>query len=167
MGRKILFIGGVKSGKSLLAEQKILEMADSKTPVYLATSECFDAELAKRIQKHQAQRGQGFTTLEEPLNLVDSIPDTPIPVLLECLSMWLNNMLHHDKNETQIECEIERLIFIPNDLVMVINDVSSGVLPENRLARKYVDLNGRMAQRIASECDEVYHCIAGIATRIK
>jgi adenosylcobinamide kinase/adenosylcobinamide-phosphate guanylyltransferase len=81
--------------------------------------------------------------------------------------MWINNMLYHGRTKEQIIEHIEQVLALPNDLVFVHNDVGSGIIPDNALARQYVDISGAVSQLIASRCDEVYHCIAGIATRIK
>jgi adenosylcobinamide kinase/adenosylcobinamide-phosphate guanylyltransferase len=81
--------------------------------------------------------------------------------------MWLNNMLFHDRSEEEILEHIDTVLALPNDIVFVHNDVGSGIIPDNALARRFADLSGVVAQRIAAECDEVYHCVAGLATRIK
>jgi adenosylcobinamide kinase/adenosylcobinamide-phosphate guanylyltransferase len=164
---KILFIGGIKSGKSLNAEKYIQKLSKSK-PVYLATSEFIDDEMRERIKKHQKQRAENFITVEEALNLEAEIKkDDNSAVLVECLSIWVNNMLYHEKSFEDMQEEINRVMMHKRDIVFVINDVSSGVIPENALARKFVDANGKIAQLVASECDEVYHVVAGISTRIK
>ena len=163
---KALFIGGTKSGKSKNAEEFTLKHA-AKKPYYLATTEFIDAELAKRIELHKLQREDMFTTIEEPLHLHKKITQCDDIVLIECVSMWLNNMLHHKKTHEEIFKEIELLLASEKDIAFVLNDVGSGVIPNNALAREFVDLSGRISQMIASGCDEVYHTIAGISTKIK
>jgi len=164
---KILFIGGIKSGKSLHAEKYIQKMTKEK-PLYLATTEFIDEEMQQRIDKHQAQRGEKFMTVEEALELSHVInKHENSAVLIECLSIWINNMLYHEKSYDDMQAEINSVMMLERDIVFVINDVSCGVIPENPLARKFVDANGKIAQLVASECDAVYHVVAGIATRIK
>ena len=164
---KVLFIGGIKSGKSLHAEKYIQKMTQEK-PLYLATTEFIDDEMQDRIQKHQAQRGENFITVEEALELSTAIKaEKNGAVLVECLSIWINNMLYHEKSYEDMQAEINRVMLLERDVVFVINDVSCGVIPENPLARKFVDANGKIAQLVASECDAVYHVVAGISTRIK
>jgi len=164
---KILFIGGIKSGKSLHAEKYIQKMTKEK-PLYLATTEFIDEEMQQRIEKHKTQRGENFLTVEEALELSQAINEHEnTAVLLECLSIWVNNMLYHEKSYEDMQAEINRVMMLDRDIVFVINDVSCGVIPENPLARKFVDANGKIAQLVASECDVVYHVVAGIATRIK
>ncbi|MDQ7043997.1 MAG: bifunctional adenosylcobinamide kinase/adenosylcobinamide-phosphate guanylyltransferase [Sulfurimonas sp.] len=93
---KTLFIGGIRSGKSSNAEKFILSKRDIK-PIYLATNEFFDDEMKEKVLHHQKLRGDEFITLEEPLLLYDIIKTQTKPVLVECISMWINNMLYHKK----------------------------------------------------------------------
>jgi adenosylcobinamide kinase/adenosylcobinamide-phosphate guanylyltransferase len=162
---KTLFIGGIKSGKSRQAEAYALALAER--PCYLATTECFDDEMSERIARHKAQRGERFETLEAVLDLVGAIETQLRPVLVECTTMWLNNMLFHGRSEEEILEHIDAVLALPNDIVIVHNDVGGGIIPDNALARRFADVSGVVAQRIAAECDEVYHCVAGLATRIK
>ena len=162
---KKLFIGGVKSGKSRLAEKMILQHQEK--PLYLATTEFFDKELAQRISQHQKDRKDTFITIEEPLDLAKTIREHSNPVLIECVTMWLNNMLYHQKDEREIFKELDLVLSLPNEIVFVLNDVGSGVIPTNELARRFVDLSGKISQKLAEHCDEVYHVIAGLQQRLK
>ncbi len=165
---KALFIGGVKSGKSRSAELYIRALTQgSSKPFYLATTEFIDAEMQVRIELHRQRRDEHFTTLEEPLDIYAALQGCDTPVLIECTTMWINNMLYHDRSKKQIVEHIEKVLSLPNDLVFVHNDVGSGIIPDNALARRYADISGIVSQMIANRCDEVYHCIAGIAVRIK
>ncbi len=164
---KILIIGGVKSGKSRHAEKLILTMANGIKPVYLATSELNDSEMKKRITSHRQRRGNKFETLEEPLCLANVLRKNQCPVLIECLTMWLNNALHHKYSERKVFAEIDTLLSLECDLVFVINEVGLGIIPENPLARKFLDLSGRVAQKLGEACDEVIWCVAGNTIRIK
>ena len=164
---KILIIGGVKSGKSLHAEKLILTMANGIKPVYLATSELNDSEMKKRITSHRQRRGNKFETLEEPLHLASVLRNIQCPVLIECLTMWLNNALHHKYSERKVFAEIDTLLSLECDLVFVINEVGLGIIPENPLARKFLDLSGRVAQKLGEACDEVIWCVAGNTIKIK
>ncbi len=164
---KVLVTGGVKSGKSRFAEQRTLRLASEQRPVYLATTEFRDAEMDTRIQRHQAQRGDRFETREAPLDLAAAVADTQAPVLVECLTMWLNNWLHHERSEPEAFAELERLLALPNDLVLVLNEVGLGVMPENPLARRFADLSGRVGQRLGATCDETWWVVAGLPQRIQ
>jgi len=163
---KTLFIGGIKSGKSANAESYILKNSTTK-PTYLATTEFIDKEMKERIDAHKLQRTDNFTTLEEPLKLYEIIQTLQTPVLVECVSMWINNMLYHGYKLEDMKAELTKILSLHIDIVFILNDVGSGVIPDNALARKFVDISGKLSQLIASECDEVYHTIAGISTKIK
>lgn len=164
---KALFIGGIKSGKSAHAESFCLHLESAVKPIYLATSEPIDDELKQRISAHQALRADNFITLEEPLLLTQALEQHKGPVLIECMTLWINNMLFYKYNKTQIIAEIEALLGLQNDLVFVLNDVGCAIIPDNKLAREFIDISGIAAALIASQCDRVFHCIAGISTKIK
>jgi adenosylcobinamide kinase / adenosylcobinamide-phosphate guanylyltransferase len=163
---KALFIGGIKSGKSLRAEEFARKHAQVR-PIYLATTEFIDEEMALKIQAHKEQRGKHFITHEEPLHLYNAISVCKDIVLVECLSMWINNMLYHGHSYEEMLTEIQKVLALPQDIVFVLNDVGSCVVPENKLAREFIDISGRLSQIIACECDSVFHTIAGIARQIK
>jgi adenosylcobinamide kinase/adenosylcobinamide-phosphate guanylyltransferase len=164
---KTLFVGGVKSGKSRLAEAYILEQAGTNKPYYLATTEFFDDEIQARVLIHQQRRQDSFITLEEPVKLFAALEKCRHPVLIECVSMWLNNLLYHQIPETDILQELEALLQLPCNMVLVHNEVGSGVIADNLLARQYVDLSGKAAQIMGQHCDEVFFCSAGLKMRMK
>jgi len=163
---RALFIGGIKSGKSKNAEEYTLECSTCK-PFYLATNEFFDDEMKKRVEIHKSQRTDKFITIEEPLELSKIVKTANTIVLVECVSMWINNMLYHGKNEADMMQELELLKALHVELIFVINDVSCSVVSENRLVREFVDINGRISQFLASTCREVYQTTAGISVKIK
>lgn len=164
--KKVLFIGGIKSGKSLNAEIYTLKNSLQK-PIYLATTELIDDEMQKRIDAHKLQRSARFETIEEPLKLYETISKQKNAVLIECVSMWINNMLYHGFDFSEMKKELEAILTLDKTVVFVLNDVGGGIIPDNALAREFIDINGKLSQLIASKCDEVYHTIAGISTRIK
>ncbi len=161
-----LFIGGIKSGKSKNAEMHILEKTQEK-PIYLATNEFFDAEMQERVQKHKEQRAEQFITREEPLELLTVIQESNKPVLVECVSMWINNMLYHKRSEEEMMQQLKQITELNKEVVFVINDVSCSLVAADKLSRTFVDINGRVAQYLAQECDAVYNTIAGISVQIK
>ena len=163
---KALFIGGIKSGKSFLAEQYSVKNATTK-PIYLATTEFIDSEMSERVEAHKQQRKENFITVEEPLKLNNIVSQSNDLVLIECLSMWINNMLYHGFDFSDIKEEIQKVMQQEKDVVFVLNDVGSGIIPDNELARKYIDISGKISQIVAEDCDEVFHVIAGIGTKIK
>lgn len=164
---KTLFIGGVKSGKSRLAEAEILKLSNGMKPYYLATNECFDEEMQARVLTHKQQRQDAFDTIEEPLHLLETLKQCQRPVLIECVTMWLNNMLYHQFCEQAILDELEAVMQLPIDLVLVHNEVGLGIIPENKLARQFIDLSGKTAQIMGQYCEQVYFCSAGLALRMK
>jgi len=165
MGCRAVFIGGIKSGKSKNAENYILNFATAK-PIYLATTEFVDNEIKEKIKQHQLQRENNFITLEEPINLYNVIKTTNNCVLVEDISMWINNMLHYGFDEDEMIKEINKLLSLKNELVFVINDVSCSVVSENQLVRKFVNINGKISQLIAKEAKDIYMTTAGISVKI-
>jgi len=180
---KTLFIGGIKSGKSMNAQKYILNIGsgtlvpqmgeaeaslpDALKPTYLATTEFVDAGMKERIDAHIENRADYFETLEEPLKIYEAIKTNKNPVLVECVSMWINNMFFHEFTLHEMQKELENILELNQTIVFVLNDVGSGIIPDNKLSRDFVDASGKLSQLIASRCDEVYHTIAGISTRIK
>jgi adenosylcobinamide kinase/adenosylcobinamide-phosphate guanylyltransferase len=164
---KTLFVGGVKSGKSRLAEAYILEQAGANKPYYLATTEFFDDEIQARVLIHQQRRQDSFITLEEPVKLFATLEKCRHPVLVECVSMWLNNLLYHQIPETDILQELEAVLQLPCNIVLVHNEVGLGLIANNLLARRFVDLSGKAAQLMGQYCNEVFFCSAGLKMRMK
>ncbi len=164
---KTLFIGGIKSGKSRLAEAYMLELTGSEKPYYLATTEFIDEEMQARIDIHRQRRSELFITIEEPVKLFDTLQQCRGPVLIECVSMWLNNLLYHLVPETAILQELEAVMQLPCELVLVHNEVGLGVIPDNPLARRFVDLSGKAAQIMGSHCEQVFFCSAGLTLQMK
>ncbi|WP_321779443.1 bifunctional adenosylcobinamide kinase/adenosylcobinamide-phosphate guanylyltransferase [Sulfurimonas sp.] len=163
---KALFIGGIKSGKSVNAQNYILKLSSSK-PCYLATTEFIDAGIKERIKEHKKNRHDKFNTVEESLSIYKSIKANKTPVLVECVSMWINNMFHHGFNLADMKKELKKILKLEQTIVFVLNDVGSGIIPQNKLASDFIDASGIISQLISQNCDEVYHTIAGISTRIK
>jgi adenosylcobinamide kinase/adenosylcobinamide-phosphate guanylyltransferase len=164
---KTLFTGGVKSGKSRLAEAYLLEQAGGNKPYYLATTEFVDEEMEERIRIHRQRRQDAFITIEAPVHLLAALQRCPGPVLVECVSMWLNNQLFHGVAEPVILAELEAAMQLPCTMVLVLNEVGLGIIPDNALARQYVDLSGKAAQLIAAYCERVFFCSAGLKLQMK
>ena len=165
---RILVTGGVKSGKSRLAEKLALSIAAKELPIYLATTEFTeDPELQRRIALHRQQRAERFVTFEEALWLQQKLPKEPRIVLVECLTMWLNNLLHHGHDESKAFGELEALWDSPHQFVLVLNEVGLGIVPTNPLARRFADLSGRIGQWLGERCDQVFFCAAGLPLQLK
>ncbi len=164
---KTLFIGGVKSGKSRLAEDYVLQRNGGGKPYYLATTEFFDDEMKARVAVHQQRRQDSFITVEEPVKLLAALQGLDRPVLVECVSMWLNNALYHQIPESDILQELDAVLQLPVELVLIHNEVGLGVIPDNRLARQFIDLSGKAAQLMGRHCDRVFFCSAGLKLQMK
>lgn len=162
---KILYFGGQKSGKSRLAEQKALQLSNAK-PYYIATydNSYDDKEMGNRIKKHQNQREEKFITIEETKDLPKVIKDTNT-YLVDCISMWILN--HIETNEEELIEQIDTLDKTKANIVFVLNDVSSGIIPLEYQSRRFVDMSGIIGQKLASICDEVYEVKIGIGVKIK
>ncbi|GIO45062.1 bifunctional adenosylcobinamide kinase/adenosylcobinamide-phosphate guanylyltransferase [Paenibacillus apis] len=182
----VLVTGGARSGKSSFAESWCIKHSDSGSGLYIATAQAFDEEMKERIQHHRGQReGSGFkwTTLEEPLRLPELLStlvqagSSSSVVLVDCLTLWLSNVLLSDEEEngsgeeSRTESSIRRLVeavsAYSGQLVLVTNEVGSGIVPEFRLGRQYRDLAGRLNQSIAAIADQVFLVTAGIPIELK
>jgi len=163
---KTLYHGGQKSGKSLLAEQKALSLSGKHKPYYLATydNSYSDDEMQERIETHQSQRKEKFITIEETLHLSQHI-EAGHTYLIDCMSMWILNTMEWSM-EALIE-EVKMICSKEANIVFVLNDVGSGVIPLDAMSRKYVDRSGILGQRLAQLCDEVYEVKLGLENRLK
>ncbi len=162
---KILYYGGQKSGKSYFAEQKSLELSKNKKPYYIATydNSYGDIEMIDRISKHQAQREEKFITIEESKSLILHIKSKET-YLIDCVSMWILNNI--EKPIEELIEQIEVLENIDANIIFVLNNVNEGVIPMDKLSRKFIDLTGIIGQKLASICDEVYEVKLGLLRRL-
>ena len=164
----ILVTGGARSGKSVFAEKRTKQLGSSL--IYIATSEVIDSEMKKRVEEHQARRGSEWQTLHAPINLTEALIETDGkgPCLVDCVTFWLNNLIFLDED---IDAATKELITVLNErsdpVVLVTNEVGSGIIPENALARRFCDEAGRLNQTISQIADEVYVSISGIPLQIK
>ena len=164
-----LVLGGARSGKSGFAERMIEE--SGLDAVYVATGRAFDAEMEARIGEHQRRRGAGWRTIEEPLALADVLSEETEDgrvVLVDCLTLWVTNLMMEERD---VAAESERLANCLSNLsgavVLVSNEVGSGIVPDNRMARDFRDHAGRLHQLIAAEAKEVYLVAAGLPLKLK
>lgn len=170
----IIFVtGGARSGKSDFA-QDMAEKIEGKR-VFVATAQAFDEEMAERIQKHQENRGTRWDALEEPINLggaIRSILGQYKTILVDCLTVWMSNLLleYQDQNERISEIVddfFSGLSESDETIIVVSNEVGMGIVPDNKLARDYRDQLGFLNQRMARRADEVYVLFSGIPVKIK
>ena len=164
-----LVLGGARSGKSAFAERLVGEM--NVTKVYLATATAGDDEMQARIAQHRKQRGQGWTTIEEPLALVDTLTrESTIGrvILVDCLTLWLSNLMMAERDP---EVEAKRLVRFLDvsryPIVFVSNEVGLGLVPETPLGRAFRDAQGRLNQIIAAAVPQVVFIAAGLPLWLK
>jgi adenosylcobinamide kinase/adenosylcobinamide-phosphate guanylyltransferase len=162
-------LGGARSGKSRHAEQ--LALASGLAPVYVATAQALDGEMARRIAAHRARRGAAWQTIEEPLALVGTLQRACAPeriVLVDCLTLWLTNLMVAERD---VEAESAQLLrALPGrsgPLVLVSNEVGQGITPDNAMARRFIDHAGWLHQGIAEQADAVVLMTAGLPQRLK
>ena len=168
-------IGGARSGKTALAQS--LCRPDTRI-AYLATMRAEDGELRARIQRHRSHRPATWTTIEEPLAIAAAVRRASREfdsIVLDCLTLWLSNFCWEHR-----ACdagELERKALDEADdlvracegahLIVVSNEVGSGIVPDNAVARAFRDLQGFVNQKVARAADEVWQAVAGIPVRIK
>lgn len=159
---RTLITGGVKSGKSAYA--LVVAGAFPAPRLFLATAEAFDGEMSEKIARHRAERAGRFVTVEEPLAIHERLDER---MVLDCIPLWLNNMIHYDR-EGGIDLVLDSLISrMPADIVIVTNEVGMGFVPADELSRRYGVLLGRANARLAAACDRVVLMVAGIPLDVK
>lgn len=163
-----LILGGQRSGKSAFAESLF-----DTGGVYLATGHASDAEMAERIETHIERRGEGWVTIEEPLDLSAALARTaklhgPKPVLLDSLGLWVANMQHAGRAPViEAEALAETCVHHPGPVVAVSDEVGLGVIPMNAVARAFVDALGLVNQIVAAKAARVVLVSAGLPLILK
>lgn len=169
MTRSHFILGGARSGKSRRALVVAEEAANR--PIFIATAEAWDDEMAERIARHKTERGAEWSTLEAPLELIAAL-ETAVEkgdvCVVDCLTLWLSNLMHHDRDvdaETKRLCETISALSIP--VILVSNEVGLGLVPETPLGRAFRDAQGRLNQDIAKVCERVEFIAAGLPMLLK
>jgi adenosylcobinamide kinase/adenosylcobinamide-phosphate guanylyltransferase len=162
-----LVLGGARSGKSRFAESVITRHPPPW--LYVATAEAGDAEMAARIAAHKARRGPDWITIEAPHDLAGVLAEQGNrPVLVDCLTLWLSNLMLANSDIDVAVALLEQALEQANGpVVLVANEVGSGVVPENALARRFRDLQGQLNQRLAARADRVVLVVAGLPLFVK
>ena len=179
----ILCSGGARSGKSEFAERLALATAGRKA--YVATGQAFDEEMIDRIKKHQERRGEIWNNFEVPLHLAkewQNISQTADVILIDCLTMFTtNHMMAHgsiqgqqDVNqlEAAVLTELESLLASiksceDKTVIFVTNEIGLGIVPDNKLARYFRDIAGRVNRTVATAADKLYVTISGVTIELK
>jgi adenosylcobinamide kinase/adenosylcobinamide-phosphate guanylyltransferase len=164
-----LVLGGARSGKSRHAEA----LCTSLPPPwrFVATAQALDAEMAERICLHKSRRDSGWETHEVPLQLgacVAHLGGQPAPILIDCLTLWLTNLMLAEHEVAKAVAELEAALDAAlAPVVLVANETGLGIVPENALARRFRDEAGRLNQRLAARADRVIFMVAGLPMEIK
>lgn len=162
--------GGQRSGKSGYAQKLALEIAQN--PVYLATAQIWDEDFRERVARHQADRGEEWTNLEIQEEIAAAQVEGRV-VVLDCITLWLNNLFFKNQNATVDEVlqiaktEIDKLAEKEATFFIISNEIGMGGHAENALARRFADLQGWMNQYIAQKADKVTLMVSGIAVSVK
>lgn len=165
---KHLVLGGARSGKSRYAEACALALG--KPLVYVATAQARDTEMTARIAEHKTRRSDRWTLVEEPLRLaqrLDSMRDPSLCIVVDCLTLWLSNCLERgcwNDERTQFLATLNQ---IDSDIILVGNEVGSGIVPMGELSRTFTDENGWLHQELAQQCSHVTTVIAGLPLSLK
>lgn len=162
-----LVIGGARSGKSGYAERQAL--ASRLRLVYVATAQAYDEEMAERITHHRRRRDANWHTVEEPLALAavlrrEAAQDACL--LVDCLTLWLSNVLLAGR-EAEIDDFLGVLPTLPGRIILVSNEVGWSIVPDNALARRFRDEQGRLNQQVAMLCGQVSLLVAGLPLVLK
>lgn len=161
-------LGGARSGKSRRAEAIVESLPAPWT--YVATAQAFDEEMRERIAHHRARRDGRWQTIDAPLDLADVLEGQPegSPVLVDCLTLWLTNVM---LAEADMPAAVERLLSVLSrprgPWVVVSNEVGFGIVPENALARRFRDEAGYLNQKVAAAANAVELVVAGIPMKVK
>ena len=169
----MLVLGGARSGKSRFAER--VALATGLTPVYVATAQAFDDEMAERIAQHKADRGPGWRTVDAPRDLAETIGRETAPdhiVLVDCLTLWLTNVMLADETDHVAPRRagddlVASIAAARGPLVLVSNETGLGIVPENALARRFRDAQGRLNQAVAEQVAQVVFLAAGLPLVLK
>lgn len=166
---KLSFVlGGAASGKSAFAEALVVQTGAPR--VYLATSEIYDDETRQKVKAHLAQRGEGWRTIEAPMDLAPalaSVSENEV-LLLDCATMWLTNQMMAEADlAAEAEGLIQQITACAGRVVVVSNEVGMGIVPDNALARRFRNAQGKLNQRLAAEADLAVFVIAGLPTVLK
>ena len=168
-----LIIGGCRSGKSRHALELAAECKASRK-IFLATCQALDPEMQERIAAHQQERGPGWTTVEEPLDVPGVLhrdSQASNLVLLDCLTLWVSNLLQEDRGQAWVQEQFQRLDqalqAVSGQVLAVSNEVGQGLVPDNPMGRKFRDLVGWLNQLVAARADRVVWMVAGLPVAVK
>ncbi len=167
-----LILGGIKSGKTAFALETVNNLSKEKklNKTYLATSNIFDEEMQEKVDKHKQERNETWKNIEEPINIAEIIKknNSDNIVLLDCISMWLANLLLKELDIEKHTAElINTLKSTKSDIIIVSNEVGRSLVSENKLGRKFQNEQGLLNQKITKVANKVDLVIAGLTLNLK
>jgi adenosylcobinamide kinase/adenosylcobinamide-phosphate guanylyltransferase len=172
---RVLVGGGARSGKSAFALRRARELGDRR--MFVATAQALDDEMRHRVARHRAERGDAYATVEEPIDLAGALAGlgsasvAPDVAVVDCLTLWLANLVLRGDDDAAIAARIDALERVlgepPCHLVLVTNEVGFGIVPDNALSRRFRDVVGFAHQRLAARCDELYLAALGVVLRLR
>ncbi|MEE9613938.1 MAG: bifunctional adenosylcobinamide kinase/adenosylcobinamide-phosphate guanylyltransferase [Thermodesulfobacteriota bacterium] len=184
-GKSIFVLGGARSGKSRFALElagKLKGVSPDDSRAYVATATARDKEMAERIKEHKKARAGGgggggekikWVTIEEPIRVRDFVRENNefAVVLIDCITLWLSNLVEEGMSDSEIMEEAEGLARLSRDtwatVVAVSGELGQGIVPRNKLARRFRDLSGLVNQAMAEAADEVFFISAGLPVKMK
>lgn len=166
----VLVLGGARSGKSRIAQE--MAEAEAGPLTFVATAEVFDAEMADRIARHKADRGERWTLVEAPIDLPQVLASKRAvtgTALVDCLTVWLANLMHYERDIDGAIDDLAAVLQRPrlHPLFLVSNEVGQGIVPDNPMARAFRDHAGRLHQRVANVAQRVLFVTAGLPQTLK
>ncbi|WP_422362390.1 bifunctional adenosylcobinamide kinase/adenosylcobinamide-phosphate guanylyltransferase [Reichenbachiella sp.] len=161
--------GGERSGKSSYAQKMALELSDN--PIYLATAKAYDGNFEERIKRHQAERDERWTNIEERFELSSVLPSERV-VVIDCVTLWLSNFFSKTKGKRDetlelVKTEFEKLKDYKGNLIFISNEIGMGTHADTQVGRDFVEVQGWINQHIAKAADEAYFIVSGLPLKLK
>ena len=161
--------GGERSGKSSYAQKLALEL--SKTPIYLATARKWDKDFEKRIERHQSERDERWTSIEEEKQL-SKVELKGRVAVVDCVTLWLTNYYTDTKYNVeeslkQAKEEFDKAIAVGSTIIIISNEIGMGMHADTEIGRKFVELQGWMNQYIAAKANKAVFMVSGLPVTIK
>lgn len=173
MNQTTLVVGGCRSGKSRYALE-LAERGFGARKIFMATCVPADGEMRCRVERHQAERGPSWTTVESPVRIAENLlyhSERADGIVVDCLTLWVSNLMMEGLDLDAIACRVQKLTdaleWARCPVVLVSNEVGTGIVPENVLARRFRDAAGFANQRVAGCVDTVVWMVAGIPVTVK
>ncbi len=173
MNQTTLVVGGCRSGKSRYALE-LAERGFGARKVFMATCVPADGEMRCRVERHQAERGPSWTTVESPVRIAEDLlyhSKRADGIIVDCLTLWVSNLMMEDPDLDAVACRVRTLTDALRQtrcpVVLVSNEVGAGIVPENALARRFRDAAGFANQQVARCADTVVWMVAGIPVTVK